>query len=99
MDDKKLYEQKYQAQLDAWKADVAKLKARASEAEADAQLAMNRHVQTLERKLDEAHNKLGQMRGASGDAWNSVKSGAEAAWASLRLGFHEAAAKFRDKAD
>ena len=41
MDDKALYRQKRQAQLDEWKADVAKLRARAAGAKADAQIEMN----------------------------------------------------------
>ncbi|MFA7083700.1 MAG: hypothetical protein WC141_04095 [Arcobacteraceae bacterium] len=38
MQDKELYEQKKQAQLDEWKADIDKLKAKASMMNADAQI-------------------------------------------------------------
>jgi len=34
MNEKELFRQKFQAQLDEWKADIAKLKAKASGAEA-----------------------------------------------------------------
>jgi hypothetical protein len=38
MNEKELYQQKKQAQLDEWKAEVDKLKAKASGASADAQM-------------------------------------------------------------
>lgn len=96
MEEKKLYEQKYKAQLDVLKADVAKLKAKSAEAEADAKLLLSRQVQMLEQRLADAQKKLAELRGTSGEAWESVKAGAEASWEALKSGFREAAAKFRD---
>jgi multidrug resistance efflux pump len=96
MDEKKLYQQKYQAQLDEWKADVAKLKAKASAADANAKLAMNKHIETLERKLEEAQEKLAELGETSGEKWISVKHRAELAWTSLKSGVREAASQFRE---
>jgi len=45
MNEKELFKQKFQAQLDEWKADIAKLKAKASGAEADVQIAINKQVE------------------------------------------------------
>ena len=45
MSDKKLYQQKMQAQLDEWRAEIEKLKAKASRASADAQMKMNKQIQ------------------------------------------------------
>ncbi|KHE91831.1 MAG: hypothetical protein K8F52_03055 [Candidatus Scalindua rubra] len=47
MDDKELYQQKKQAQLDEWKAEIDKLKAKASGASADVQLEMNKQSRRL----------------------------------------------------
>lgn len=39
--EKELYRQKRQAELDAWQADIEKMKAKASEASPDAQIEIN----------------------------------------------------------
>jgi hypothetical protein len=52
MTDKELYQQKKQAQLDEWRAEVNKLKARASGASADAQLEMNKQIKALESRIE-----------------------------------------------
>ena len=61
MGDKELYEQKKQAQLDEWKADLDKLKAKASGASADAQLEMNKQIKALESKIEEGKAKLSEL--------------------------------------
>lgn len=53
MSEKKLYQQKMQAQLDKWKATVDMLKAKASGVSADAKLKLNQRVKDLEVKIDE----------------------------------------------
>jgi hypothetical protein len=96
MNEKELYKQKFQAQLDEWKADIAKLKARASGAEADAQIAMNKQVEALEHKLEDARAKLSELTGASEEAWDSVKLRAESAWVSLKSAVSDAVSRFKD---
>jgi len=96
MDEKKLYQQKYEAQLDEWKADVAKLRAKASAADANAKLTLIRHVEKLEAKLAEAQSKVSDLNETREDKWEAAKARAEAAWTSLKSGFREAAAKLRD---
>ena len=51
MNDKELYQQKKQAQLDERKADLDKLKAKASMASADIQIRINEQIKTLEDKF------------------------------------------------
>ena len=89
MNKKELYRQKKQAQLDEWKAEVDKLKARASGASADAQLKLNKQVESLEGKIDEGKTKLAEIADASEDAWESIKEGVESAWDSIRSAFSE----------
>lgn len=96
MTDRDLYRQKKQAQLDEWRAEVDKLKAKASGARADAKLRMNEHLRTLERKLDEGRMKMSVLAEASDDAWESIKDGMEDAWESMRAAVKEARAKFRE---
>ena len=69
MNEKELYIQKMQAQLDQRKAEVDKLKAQASEASADTQLKMRKQVETLERQIDDGRTKLSAVATATDDGW------------------------------
>jgi hypothetical protein len=96
MDERELQKQKYQAQLDVWKADVDKLKARAALAKADARIEMNRHIKELERGVHEAGARLSELAEAGGDAWHSVRKEVDSTWRSLRAAVSAAASKFKE---
>jgi hypothetical protein len=96
MKDKELYQQKMQAQLDEWKADVDKIKARASRASADTQLKMNEQIKVLDSKIAEGKAKLSELSRAGEDAWESIREGVESAWDSLKSAVSDAAKKFKD---
>ncbi len=94
MSDRELYRQKKQAQLDEWKAEVDKLRARASGASADRQLALNQRIEALEVRLEEGNTKLAEIAHASDDAWESFKEGVESTWDSMKSAFAEGATQF-----
>ena len=96
MNEKELYQQKKQAQLDEWKAEVDKLKAKASGARADTQMELNKQIEALEGKIEEGQTKLAEIADAGEDAWESIKDGVESAWDSLNSAFSEAADKFKE---
>ena len=96
MSEKELYQQKKQAQLDEWKAEVDKLKAKASGASADAQLELHKQIEAREGKIEEGKTKLAEIADASEDAWESIKDGVESAWDSMKSAFSQAAAKFKE---
>jgi len=95
MSEKELYQQKKQAQLDEWEAEVDKLKAKASGASADAQLELNKEIEELEGKIEQGKAKLAELADTSEDAWGSIKESVESAWDSMKSSFSEAAAKFK----
>lgn len=95
MSDRKLYQQKLQAQLDEWHAELDKLKAQAKGASADAQHGMQEQIDALEAQMAEARDQLKEFGAAGDEAWASLKAGLNASWESLKLGFKEAGAKFR----
>ena len=95
MNDKELYQQKMQARLDEWNAEVDKLKAKGSGASADVQLDMNKQLKVLEGRIEDGKAKLSELTEASEDAWESIKEGVESAWGSLRSAATDAAAKFK----
>ncbi len=96
MNDKEIHRQKYQAQLDEWKAEVAKLKARAAGAKADAQIEMNKHLKELDHRLHDAGVKLSGLAAASEERWDSARKNIESTWDALKAGVNAAAAKFKE---
>ena len=96
MNDRELYRRKYQAQLDEWKADVDKLRARAVGARADAQIEMNKHVRELETRMHEAGAKLSELAAAGEETWDSARKKVETTWEALKAGVGAAAAKFKE---
>lgn len=94
MDNKELYQQKKQAQLDEWKAEIDKLKARAAGFSADAQIALNKHIEALEGNIDDGKGKLAELADASEEKWESIKDGMESAWDSMKSTFNDVKAKF-----
>lgn len=95
MNDKELYQQKKEAQLDEWKAQIDMLKARILMARADTQIEMNKQVKALESKIDEGKSKLSELAKAADDAYESMKTGVESAWDSLKTAFSDATSKFK----
>lgn len=95
MSTKEQYQQKLQAQLDIWKADLDLLKAKAANATADAKIEMNHQAAELEVKLEEGKAKLAEFADAGHDAWESLKDGAESVWISIKTAFSEAKDKFK----
>lgn len=93
MNEKALYQQKQKAQLDEWKAEIDKLRAKASKASAETQLELNKQIKMLDGKLDEGKAKLAELADASGDAWDSLKDGVDNAWKSLKSGVRDASAR------
>ena len=96
MNDKELYRQKFQAQLDGWQADIDKLKAKAATSKADIQLDMNKLAGDLETKAKNAKAKLAELADAGEDALSSVKAGIESAWGELKSSVSDAVSKFKD---
>jgi uncharacterized protein YfiM (DUF2279 family) len=96
MNEKELYRQKHQAQLDEWKAEVARLRARAARAKADAQIEMNKHVKELDHRMHEAGAKLAELAAAGEEAWDTARKNVETTWDALKAGVTAAAAKFKE---
>ena len=96
MNEKELYRQKHQAQLDEWKAEVARLRARAAGAKADAQIEMNKHLKDLDHRVHEGGAKLAELAAAGEEAWDAARKNVETTWDALKAGVTAAAAKFKE---
>ena len=94
-DIRKAYEEKLDAQLKEWNAQIALFKAKAENAKADAKIDYYKTIATLEHKHDKAKTKLQELKATGDEAWEAVKAGAEKAWAEVKTAYHDAASKFK----
>ncbi len=80
LEDRKAYENKLDAQLAQWKADLDVLKAKAKLTGVDVMVNYDKTITALEEKHDEASKHLGNLKAATDDAWENVKVGMEKVW-------------------
>lgn len=73
MDDRDLYRQKFQAQLDGWQADVNRMRSDASGATEDAKIHMKKQLQAIEVRLEDARAKALALAEENDGAWDSLK--------------------------
>ena len=95
MDKRKAYEEKLDAQLEEWSAQIALLKARADKAKAEAKIEYYKTIEALQHRQDEARAKLHELKTAGDEAWEDLKAGAEKAWAEVKSAFHDAISKLK----
>lgn len=94
MQDKDVYIQKFQTQLDEWGVEITKLKARAAEAAADAQVELNKQLENLQARQTETNSKFEAFKHHSGEALESLKVSLESARDAMSLAFQDARSKF-----
>ncbi len=94
-DKRKAYEEKLDAQMEEWNAQIALLKAKADKAKAEAKNEYYKTIEVLQHRQDEARAKLHELKTTSDEAWEELKTGAEKAWNEIKAAFHSAASKFK----
>ena len=95
MDKRKRYEEKLDAQLEEWSAQMALLKAKADSAMAEVKIQYYKTIEDLQYEQDTARMKLGELKGASDEAWEEIKTGVEEAWTVVQDSLRSAASKFK----
>jgi multidrug resistance efflux pump len=94
-DKRKAYEEKVDAQLKEWSAQIALLKAKADTARAEAKIEYYKTIETLQSKQDAARTKLQELRAAGDDAWEDLKTGSEKVWADVKTAFQSSVSRFK----
>ena len=92
---RKAYEEKLDAQLKAWSAQIALFKAKAENAKAVAKIDYYNTIDALEHKQNKARTKLQELKTSSDEAWEVVKTGAEKIWSEGKAAYHDAASRFK----
>lgn len=94
MDNREAYKQKIRAQLDEWRADVDKLRAKMKQKQADNKLETSGYMEEIKEKQRQARVKLEQLEDAGEDAWDEIKAGLEKATSELKQSYAKARSKF-----
>ncbi len=94
-DTRQAYEEKLDAQLEEWSAQIALLKAKAEKARAEEKIEYDKSIEALQKRQDVARAKLHELKTAGDEAWEDLKTGAENAWEKIKAAFHEAISKFK----
>ncbi len=83
------------AQLKEWSAKIDELEAKARSATADMRTEYEKQIGQLKEKRDTAMLKFVELKGASGEAWDTLKAGAESAWTEMKNAVAAAKEKFK----
>jgi multidrug resistance efflux pump len=94
-DKRKAYEEKLDAQVKEWSAQIELLKAKADKAKADVKIEYYKTIEALQSKQNEAKAKLQELKTAGDEAWEDLKTGAEKAWAEVKTAYHDASSRFK----
>jgi uncharacterized protein YfiM (DUF2279 family) len=86
---------KLAAQLKEWSANIDELESKARAAKADVKIGYENQIRQLKDKRDGAKQKLQELKGASAEAWDILKAGAETSWADLKKAVTAAKEKFK----
>jgi uncharacterized coiled-coil DUF342 family protein len=91
---KDAYLQKIDAQMEDWKSEIDKMKAKADKAEAGAKLEYYKQIEELREKQQAAQEKLTELKSSGEDAWEDLKAGFELARVSLGEAIKSASSRF-----
>ncbi|MDX1561910.1 MAG: coiled coil domain-containing protein [Gammaproteobacteria bacterium] len=94
MSKRQAYEDRLEAELDGWRADIDKLKAKADKADAEARIKYHEQIDELEKRRATIEQQLGELKTASDAAWGDIKSGAEKTRRAMSEALKSAASRF-----
>lgn len=93
MNDKELYVQKIQAELNEWKAQIELFKAKSLTATADVKISMNAQIKAFEEKVDEGKAKLLELGKSTESTFESMKKTFEAKWEIIKTAISDTTKK------
>lgn len=94
MSDKNAYEQKFDAQLKIWQAEIDKLRAKADKAGADARLQYDKQVDELVEQQKKGKEKLRELQNANEQAWSDMRHGMVRAWDDMGKAWKDAMSRY-----
>ncbi|MDF2875283.1 MAG: hypothetical protein K0R22_1966 [Sporomusa sp.] len=95
MEKRNLYIEKIEANLAQYNAKLVEMRAKAAEVQADMKLEYLNQIEKVEKMRDDVKDKHNQLKHASENAWEDVKSGTEKAWNELTEAVDRATHRFK----
>ncbi|TVQ39161.1 MAG: coiled coil domain-containing protein [Geminicoccaceae bacterium] len=95
MSERQAYQEKLEAQLKIWEAEIDKLRAQAEKANAETKAQYFRQLDNLYAQHDEARQRYHEMVRAGEDNWREWQAKSEAAWKDIADGVKAAWDRFR----
>ena len=93
--EKQAYEERLEAQLREWNAEIELLQAKIAKARASAKVEYSGLLKDLKSKRSDAQRKLRDLQRAGEGAWEDLREGVEEAWSQLRDGLKNALSRFK----
>jgi hypothetical protein len=95
MENRDAYTKKAEALVKEWTAEMEKLKAKAQQAEADAQIKYEKELDELGRKKKAVEQKIEEVKSSTEAAWTDLKQGLDEAFSDLKLSIDRAWSRFK----
>jgi biopolymer transport protein ExbB/TolQ len=92
---RKAYQEKLEAQLEEWNAQIALFISKAEKARNEGKFEYDKIIEVLQQKQGEMRIKLQELRSAGDEVWEELRAGVEQAWADLKIAFDKAASRFK----
>src|SRR6185369_9650312 len=96
MSQQETYQEKLEAQLKEWGAQIEELKTKAEQATAELSQKYREQIEELWPKQEEIQKRLHDLKDTSEAAWQEFQGGLERAWQELRAAIEKASAKFKE---
>jgi len=84
------YQQKMEAQLARWRADILTLEAQLNEAQTSEKIALQEQLAALKTKMQHAAERLEKLKEATGDAWAEIQTDIDDIWQELSQAVEQA---------
>ncbi len=95
MDKREQYIRKLDAKLREWNAELEKIAARIDQAGAERRIELQKKYEQVKAQRDDVRSRMDKLKNSTGEAWQEIKSGLEAAWKKLDESFQEARKTFK----
>lgn len=96
MENKEAYRKKVEAQLDEWKAEADKMRAKFNKKKAESEIEYGKYLDTLKEKQKKARARLRKLEDAGEDAWEELKKGVDKATHDIKKSIDKAKSKLSD---
>jgi ElaB/YqjD/DUF883 family membrane-anchored ribosome-binding protein len=97
MTDRKAYQQKMEARLNEWKAELDRMRAKVQGVEADARIEFDKQLTDIRERFETIREHFSSLAKAGGDSYERVRGTVDGALAEFTNAFEAFKQKLRDR--